>query len=110
MYNNHRGNTSMNISVYKKLKDELKSLIEARKMLPGEPLPSENQLARKYKISRSSVRLALHELEDEGLIIKKQGKGSKKHGRNKRPVNQATSAYVRGKISFETYQKQTKKA
>lgn len=31
--------------------------------------------------------------------------GSRKHGRNKRPVNSAMSAYVRDKISFETYQK-----
>jgi len=35
--------------------------------------------------------------------------GNKKHGRNKRPVNSAMSAYVRGKISFESYLKQTKK-
>jgi len=35
--------------------------------------------------------------------------GSRKHGRNKRPVNSAMSAYVRGKISFESYLKQTRK-
>lgn len=37
-----------------------------------------------------------------------KGKGSKKHGRNrsnKRPVNQNMSLYVRGKITFEQYQK-----
>jgi uncharacterized protein YbcV (DUF1398 family) len=39
---------------------------------------------------------------------KKKG-GEKKYGRNKRLVNSAMSAYVRGKITFETYQKQTKK-
>jgi hypothetical protein len=39
---------------------------------------------------------------------KKKG-GARKHGRNKRPVNSAMSAYVRGKITFESYQKQTKK-
>ena len=39
---------------------------------------------------------------------KKKG-GAKKYGRNKRPVNSAMSAYVRGKITFESYQKQTKK-
>ena len=40
----------------------------------------------------------------------KQGKGGKrKIGRSKRPVNQTMSAYVRGKISFEAYQKKTKK-
>jgi hypothetical protein len=38
-----------------------------------------------------------------------KGKGAKKYGRNKRPVNNATSAYARGKISFESYLKQTKK-
>jgi len=41
-------------------------------------------------------------------MSKKQdkGKGSKKHGRNKKPVNSAMSAYVRGKITFEKYQEQ----
>jgi len=38
---------------------------------------------------------------------KKKG-GAKKYGRNKRPVNSAMSAYVRGKITFEQYQKQTR--
>jgi hypothetical protein len=38
-----------------------------------------------------------------------KGKGTKKYGRNKRERNSAMSAYVRGKISFESYQKQTKK-
>ena len=33
----------------------------------------------------------------------KKGGGSKKHGRNKRPVDSATSLYVRGKITFEKY-------
>jgi hypothetical protein len=31
--------------------------------------------------------------------------GSKKHGRNKRPVDSATSLYVKGRISFESYAK-----
>ncbi len=35
-----------------------------------------------------------------------KGKGAKKYGRNKRPPNSAMSAYVRGKISFESYYKQ----
>jgi hypothetical protein len=33
-------------------------------------------------------------------------KGCKKAGRNKRPRNSAMSAYVRGKITFESYKKQ----
>lgn len=45
-------------------------------------------------------------------MAKKQdgkGKGTRKYGRNKRLVNSAMSAFVRGKITFESYQKQTKK-
>jgi hypothetical protein len=38
---------------------------------------------------------------------KKKG-GAKKYGRNKRGVDQATSLYVRGKITFEKYQKMKK--
>jgi len=38
---------------------------------------------------------------------KKSG-GDKKHGRNKRPVDVATSRYVRGLITFEQYKKQSK--
>ena len=34
--------------------------------------------------------------------------GDRKKGRNKRPVDQATSKYVRGKISFEEYWKEKK--
>lgn len=66
----------MNAPVYVKLRDDLKELIKDRKMLPGTPLPSENDLSKKYRISRSSVRLALQELENEKLISKLQGKGS----------------------------------
>ena len=36
---------------------------------------------------------------------KKKG-GSRKHGRNKRAKDQATSAYVRGKITAEKYFKE----
>lgn len=35
---------------------------------------------------------------------KKKG-GAKKYGRNKRGVDQATSLYVRGKITFEQYKR-----
>jgi hypothetical protein len=35
---------------------------------------------------------------------KKKG-GEKKYGRNKKPVDYATSLYVRGKITFEKYKK-----
>jgi GntR family transcriptional regulator of arabinose operon len=63
-------------TVYNKLKDDFARAIDDGAIAPGELLPSENLLARKYNISRSSVRTALRELEEEGLIFKKPGKGT----------------------------------
>ena len=40
--------------------------------------------------------------------VKSSG-GSKKHGRNKRGKDALLSAYVRGKITFEQYQKKQEK-
>ncbi|MER2063046.1 MAG: trehalose operon repressor [Alkalibacterium sp.] len=42
----------------------------------GELLPSENKLAKKYNVSRETIRKALTLLLESGYIQKKQGKGS----------------------------------
>jgi len=39
-------------------------------------LPSENQLAAKYLVSRSTIRAVLSELETEGKLLRKQGSGT----------------------------------
>ncbi len=42
----------------------------------GELLPSENALAKEFDVSRETIRKALEYLSQDGLIQKKQGKGS----------------------------------
>ncbi|MET3617181.1 GntR family transcriptional regulator [Peptoniphilus olsenii] len=42
----------------------------------AEKLPPERELAKKYNISRVTLRSALADLEREGKIIRKQGKGT----------------------------------
>ncbi len=42
----------------------------------GEALPSERALAASYGVSRTTVRLALAELERMGLIVRRQGVGT----------------------------------
>lgn len=42
----------------------------------GHILPSESALAEKYNVSRNTVRQALAVLNEDGLIIKSQGKGT----------------------------------
>lgn len=42
----------------------------------GSPLPGENQMAARYKVSRNTLRQALTVLTQDGYIYKRQGKGT----------------------------------
>ena len=55
---------------------EIQSAIINQLYLPGDLLPSENELAKKYQVSRETIRKALALLMDNGFIQKQQGKGS----------------------------------
>jgi GntR family transcriptional regulator len=43
---------------------------------PGDPIPSEIELASRYSVSQGTVRKAVSELADENLLIRYQGKGT----------------------------------
>lgn len=61
---------------YYQLKEHLKSLMQRGELVPGNQLPSEHMLAKEFKLSRHTVRQALGELENEGLIYREQGRGT----------------------------------
>ncbi|HTX27658.1 MAG TPA: GntR family transcriptional regulator [Streptosporangiaceae bacterium] len=46
------------------------------KASPGDPVPSENQLARSHKVHRLTARAALQELERRHLVRRVQGRGT----------------------------------
>ena len=56
--------------------DWLRSQIEKGIFKPEEKLPSENELAGKFDVSRVTVRRALQSLENESMIYRCQGLGS----------------------------------
>lgn len=61
------------------LYDQLFDLIHEKidnELNPGDPLPSERSLCEKYGLSRTTVRLAMAELEARGLIVRKHGMGT----------------------------------
>jgi len=64
------------IPLYQQLIDLLRSALVNGEIAPGERLPSESDLSAQYKVSRITVRNAITELAKEGLVVKKQGKGT----------------------------------
>ncbi|WHY90949.1 FadR/GntR family transcriptional regulator [Neobacillus cucumis] len=51
-------------------------LIQNKNLKPGDPLPSERELAKWLEVSRTSVREALQTLSEKGIITKQIGKGA----------------------------------
>jgi DNA-binding GntR family transcriptional regulator len=60
---------------YVAMADELRRLIEAGELRPGDALPSEVALAERYGVARGTARHALAELEGAGLVVTVHGKG-----------------------------------
>jgi len=58
------------------VRSQLMSLIQSGSLGPEGRLPTERELSEKLGIGRRSIRLALEALEAEGLIWRKQGKGT----------------------------------
>src|SRR5580698_209538 len=56
--------------------DILRSEIGARKLQPGERLPTEQDLVARFQVSRTVVREAIASLRAEGLVITRQGAGA----------------------------------
>lgn len=69
---------------YMQLKMEIMSWIESGRLMPGDQMPSENEIAEQFGFSRQTVRQSFGELEKEGWLERIQGKGtfvSKPHGK-----------------------------
>lgn len=63
------------IPLYLQLAKTLKKQIKLE-LNPGDKLPSEKEICDLYSVSRTTVRLAMEELEKSGYIYRLQGKGS----------------------------------
>jgi CheY-like chemotaxis protein len=56
--------------------DALRDQITSGQLKPGDRIPSHTVLATEYKVAPLTVRHALAHLEDEGWIIREQGRGT----------------------------------
>lgn len=62
-------------SIHETIQVRIKEYIIANNLQPGDPLPSEMQLAKRLGVSRTVVREALRSLEALGLISSRRGEG-----------------------------------
>lgn len=65
-----------NLPKYLAIAEWMKENIYNNTFKAGEKLISENKLCQKFEISRQTARQAIAVLEEEGLVIKKQGSGT----------------------------------
>lgn len=63
--------------LYHQLQGFLRGLIERGEIGDGEQLPREEELARRLRISRVTVRQALQVLAEDGLLVRQRGRGTR---------------------------------
>lgn len=64
------------IPLYRQLQQQLEDLIVSGTWRPREPLPSETELAARLGISVMTVRQAMSQLVQKGLIYREKGRGT----------------------------------
>jgi GntR family transcriptional regulator len=62
--------------LYQQIKSLIVQSLQTGEWKPGELIPSEMELAVRYKVSQGTVRKAIDELSSENLVIRRQGKGT----------------------------------
>jgi GntR family transcriptional regulator len=62
--------------LYQQIKGLLLNSLQGGEWRPGESIPSEMELAVRFRVSQGTVRKAVDELAGEGLLMRRQGKGT----------------------------------
>jgi len=62
--------------LYQQIKGLILQSLQAGEWKPGEAIPSEMDLAARFRVSQGTVRKAIDELASENLVVRRQGKGT----------------------------------
>ncbi len=62
--------------LYRQIKTLLTAGLQSGEWTPGQAIPSETELAVRFKVSQGTVRKAIDELAAENLLVRRQGKGT----------------------------------
>jgi GntR family transcriptional regulator len=64
------------LPVYYQIMQTIKSWIVNKEFSPGQKIPSENELAERFRVSRLTARQAIAQLAGEGFITSRRGEGT----------------------------------
>jgi GntR family transcriptional regulator len=62
--------------LYRQIKTLITRSLVSGEWRPGEPIPSELELASRYSVSQGTVRKAVSELAEERVLVRQQGRGT----------------------------------
>ena len=62
--------------LYQQIKARLVASLQAGEWQPGQAIPSEMDLAARFRVSQGTVRKAIDEMATENLLVRRQGKGT----------------------------------
>jgi GntR family transcriptional regulator len=62
--------------LYQQIKGLILQNLQSGEWKPGESIPSEMELAARYRVSQGTVRKAIDELAGDNLLVRRQGKGT----------------------------------
>lgn len=62
--------------LYLQIKGLILQGLQSGEWKPGEPIPSEMELAARFRVSQGTVRKAIDELAAENLLVRRQGRGT----------------------------------
>lgn len=76
------------VPLYYQVSRQIEAAIDTGELAPGDKLENEISLADRWGLSRPTMRRAIQELVDKGLLVRRRGIGTQVvHGRVKRPMD-----------------------
>ncbi len=69
-------NPNSKVPIYVQIEEQVRSLIAAGKLRPGDQLPTIRQLATDLRVNYNTIARAYLELDREGIISTRRGRGT----------------------------------
>ncbi len=90
--------TKSNVVLYEKVKADLIDRLSSPDFDDSESIGSERDLIGVYGVSRITIRRALSDLEQEGLIYRIPGKGTFRQAKPKNPVTNLMTVFIDSRV------------